>query len=771
MQTAACNTIRFAFLFSGVAALIYQVSWQRLLVLSMGGDVAALTLIVTSFMAGMGIGSWLGGKWADSMSSESNLVAFASAEAGVALFGTFSSKMLGRFMPEILAVISGWPVIEAGALFTILLVPTFLMGISLPMLSRALVTEDSTAASVVGGLYARNTVGAALGALLTTWYLLPTGGVHRAIWFAVACNIACAAAVGLGRYLFGWPKSQIHPQKPLDNEPPPSASTRMHCAGMFFLCGFVALASETVWFRFLGTLAKSSAHTWGTLLSIYLLALGVGASVATRYIDRIQRPWTLFLRLQSVATAWVGAGAALLLWGFTLAEPDSAVRSYLDTYEPVSANRWIELLFALWNAKLKESARLDCWVFPIFHFLIPAVLLGPSTFLMGAAFPLLQKAAQVRHETFGSQIGLFQTANMLGSIAGAAGTTFVLLPTIGTSGLFRLLFVLGIGIGVFSFRLSRRVQMGLLPGTLGVALCIPNPGDLWAICHGRTRSEIVFEENSSGVSLLKRQTDSNKVWVFVNGIGQSWIPYGGVHTLLGALPVLFHPHPESVALIGLGSGDTLFAMGARQETTRIRCAEIVDVQIRTLERIKTERGMEAVARALEDPRVRFFHGDGRRMLSQSEKYDVIEADALRPDSSHAGTLYSEEYFRLAGSRLKTGGLFVTWIPTQRVAETLALAFPHVTILGGVVGIGSFEKLDIQGDLWQARASQKSVQNHFQSGGVGMLALLSAFFEKGNIVQQIGPEFDRSQLRLKPNTDCFARDEWMLPSLWKATVSE
>jgi hypothetical protein len=125
---------------------------------------------------------------------------------------------------------------------------------------------------------------------------------------------------------------------------------------------------------------------------------------------------------------------------------------------------------------------------------------------------------------------------------------------------------------------------------------------------------------------------------------------------------------------------------------------------------------------------------------------------------------------LAGSRLKDGGLFVTWIPTQRVAETLAIAFPHVTILGGIVGVGSFQKLDIQGNSWQSRVYLQSVQNHFQTGGIRVNELLASFFGKGNIMQQIGPEFDRSQLKLQPNTDFFARDEWMLPALWKTTPS-
>jgi hypothetical protein len=171
--------------------------------------------------------------------------------------------------------------------------------------------------------------------------------------------------------------------------------------------------------------------------------------------------------------------------------------------------------------------------------------------------------------------------------------------------------------------------------------------------------------------------------------------------------------------------------------------------------------MEALAATLEDPRVRFFEGDGRKMLSSVEKYDVIEADALRPDSAHAGALYSKEYFELAQARLKEGGMFVTWIPSQRVAETLVHVFPHVCIVGGMIGIGSSEKLNLQEISWRQRVQSTEVERHFLSAGVNILELVGAVFGPGQTVQQVGPEFDRSQLKLQLNTDLFPRDELSL----------
>ncbi len=156
----------------------------------------------------------------------------------------------------------------------------------------------------------------------------------------------------------------------------------------------------------------------------------------------------------------------------------------------------------------------------------------------------------------------------------------------------------------------------------------------------------------------------------------------------------------------------------------------------TLERVQREPRMEALAATLEDPRVRFFKGDGRKMLSSVEKYDVIEADALRPDSAHAGALYSKEYFELAQARLKEGGMFVTWIPSQRVAETLVHVFPHVCIVGGMIGIGSSEKLNLQDISWRQRVQSTEVERHFLSAGVNILELVGAVFGPGQTVQQV-----------------------------------
>ena len=143
-------------------------------------------------------------------------------------------------------------------------------------------------------------------------------------------------------------------------------------------------------------------------------------------------------------------------------------------------------------------------------------------------------------------------------------------------------------------------------------------------------------------------------------MGQSELPYGGFHTVLGALPVLIHPRPEAVALIGLGSGETLFGAAGRAETSELHSIEIVEPQLDTLVQLRAQRAYAGLSVLLGDGRIRHAFTDGRAfILKGGRKYDVIEADALRPTSAYSGNLYSREYFDLLRRHLKPGGLVVT----------------------------------------------------------------------------------------------------------------
>jgi hypothetical protein len=253
------------------------------------------------------------------------------------------------------------------------------------------------------------------------------------------------------------------------------------------------------------------------------------------------------------------------------------------------------------------------------------------------------------------------------------------------------------------------------------------------------------------------------------GLELSSFPYGhydGIHTLLGALPVMVHPDPRRVAVIGVGSGDTAYGAAGRPEVREVVALEILGSQISLLREFDRRDGDPGLRALLEDPRVRIVVDDGRAFVQRDrERFDVIEADALRPTSAYAGNLYSLEYFELLRERLAPGGMAVTWIPTPRVLATFVRSFPHV-LAAGEIAIGSETPIPWDRAELARRVRDPRVVAHFARAGVDLAALLDRFLAAPTLV--LGPAAPRAHL-LDVNTDLFAKDEFMLPQparLWR-----
>ncbi len=757
--------VALLFFLSGFAALVYQVAWQRLLVVFAGGDVLAITIIVTSFMAGLGCGSFMGGVLADRMTHRQSLLLFGVAEALIAIFGLVSKPLFYDLLYVKYGGLMDSRFFTALVLMSALLIPTFLMGVSLPLLARALIHDLPGAAVKIGRLYGVNTLGAAAGALITTWVLLPLHGIEGAIRQAALLNGVCA--VGILPLLWLRIKRK-HDAKCTSNENEPSWSLR-RTVMIYALSGFIALALEMLWFRLLGVMLKSTAFTFGTLLAVYLGGIGVGSLVGAQLAGRVRRPGWWFLNLQCGVGVYAGLMTTAVLAAVSQWPALEWVRAYLDSYEPVDANTAVLLLQQGWSGALSPQEAGMLWIFPALHLGLPLLLIGPPTLLMGMSFPLLQKAAQSDLVRVGRCVGWIQTANIAGSILGAVLVSTCLLPLLGTAMTLRLLVALT---GVFGLLALMQVKGPLklvfvVLVVSGITL-IPDQQTLWARAHGTTRERIHLAEDGAGVSVLKKPVpgDANgATMVFVNGIGQSWIPFGGVHSALGALPTLLHPSPEKIAIIGLGSGDTLFSAASRAETREIVCIEIIGAELETLQQHADESSYQGLHTLLNDERIRHVAGDGRRFLMAiSKRFDIIEADALRPTSAHSGNLYSEEYFRLLLSRLKPGGYAVTWVPTERVYGTFVRVFPHVLSLPHLV-IGSNEPILWDVATLRLRIHQPKTQHYFATAGIDLMGLLLPFLAPDTPVRFFGPEFDRSRLS-NFNTDVFPRDELELPALWK-----
>jgi len=691
-------------------------------------------------MLGLGAGSYGGGALSVRLSPRAALFAFALVELAIGAFGAIS----GWLYYDVLYLRASWlytPLWRAALVhLAALLPPTFLMGMSLPLLARATVLDSRTAGRTLGVLYGINLLGAALGAALAPWVLIRLYGIRGATLGAAALSLF-AGATGLVAGTRG------ESEGPAMALPPPGSASSDHDTRAFrswvvlyALSGFCALSLEVVWFRLLDVALKSNAFTFGTLLSVYLLGSALGCLTAAARADRVARPLPVFLALQCGLIAYAALVVVLVVW---LPSDTPVLRWYHDYWAGSLHVRVYDR--NTWPGTLRLYA------------LLPLILFGPPTFLMGASFPLLQRAVQDDPATAGRKVGLLQAANIAGCVTGSLAIGLAALGHIGTTGALRVILgggmvfaVLGLGTG------WRRSFAGAAVVLLILAAAVPGEGRLWMRLLGRVESAGVVNEDATGVAAVA-EVPSGGHGVFVNGKHHSSIPFGGTHTRLGAAPAIVHPAPRDIAIIGLGSGDTAWASGCRPETRSVTVFEISGGQPGLLAEFAARTRYPPLVSFLADPRVRIVVEDGRRALqSSAAQYDVIEADALWPSVAYSGNLYSEEFFSMCARRLKPGGLICTWAPTPRIYSTFVTVMPHVIGLGDhEVLVGSNEPLDVDLLAWRARLNSPGVRAYLGDEGAAstewMLERLQALHRSG----RLQPERDR-------NRDLFPRDEFNSP---------
>ena len=729
-----------AFFLSGAAALVYQVVWQRILTLHTGIGVVSVSLIVASFMAGLGIGSELGGLLSARVRPAAALVAFALVELGVGGFALFSCRLyhdgLGRYAAALYETTAG----SALAHFLAFLLPTTLMGMSLPFLVRGAVRETASASRVIGALYGLNVLGAATGALLAPWVLVRFLGMEGAVSVGALGNLLAGLAV----FAVARPAARVAAPAPQAAAVPasPAGSLRPWLL-LYGLSGFIALSLEIAWFRLMDVAVKSTAYTFGTVLALYLLGLGLGSLVGGRRAARLERPLVAFLDLQLLLLA--SAGTALVL----LARLPSATPVYGFFFD-YWRNEPFFHLGADWTPRTLAGL----------YGLLPLALFGLPTLLMGLSFGALQRAVQDDPATSGRKVGLLQAANILGCTAGSLMTGLVLLERVGTAGTFGLLIAVSGAVFLLVRWRAAGATRGLALRAAGLVLvlvALPANQALWGRLHGISRKTppAFIGEDASAVSAMF-PGEGERWRVTVNGLPHSWLPFEGIHTLLGAVPALIHPSPEEIAVIGLGSGETAWAIACRPETRSVRVFEIAASQQRLLRQVAAIAPFPSLVELLQDPRLRIEAADGRRALQREDRrYDLIEVDALYLTSAGSGNLYSIEFFEECARKLKPGGLVCSQKPSRRVALTFAEALPHVVDFGNMV-VGSNEPIPLDVDAWLARLHAPAVARRFDQG---------TLFGIADRLSSASPGDRNPTARIGFNRDLFPRDEFGTPVGW------
>ena len=729
------RVLAIAFFASGFAALLCQIVWQRMLGIFAGSDTVSASLVVGAFLAGLGLGSIVGAKVADRLTPRAALAGFALAEAGVAAFALLSKAFLYDLLATGLAGIVDAPAAIFALCFAGLALPTTLMGLSLPLLARAVATSLGPVAERVGRLYGLNTLGAGIGALLGGWVLVGALGFVGTLAVAAVSNLGAAAlALTLRRAApAGAAAAATHaPVQPgAAAAAGPVGGLPLWCA-LVFVSGYVIVALEIVWVRVLGQIGTFHAYLFPTVLGVFLIADGLGIALASRLVRRIADPRPAFFVAQAGGFA-IAAATLLLAWWAVPAWP------------------LVELLSV-------DAERVNLRAFAAM-LALSAIVVGPAAFAIGMTFPFVQRAVQQDLSRVGERVGWVQLANIAGNAAGAIVTGLVGLHLLGTAGTLRMLAALSVLLVLGRLLRGTAHRSELAAGATCVLALVAIPGNaaFWSRLHlERPGQPVAWSEDRSGVAFWREDRDASGQVdspFFIQGFSQGRLPHLGIHRFLGAVGPLVHPDPKRALVIGVGSGGTPWAAGV-VPGMRVDAIELVGPVLEVHRRIASLRPDGPSATMLADPRWHVVEGDGRRLLARERStWDVIEADALLPEASLSGLLYSREFARLARARLAPGGLYVQWTPTCRSVDTFRRVFPHaLLVLPARVMIGSDAPIPLDPTALERRLADPVVRAHLSSGGGEAPAF-------GEFVRTVLVWHGEGDDRGAPLTDLRPRDEF------------
>lgn len=700
------GVIYVLFFLSGAAALMYQVVWVRSLTLVFGGSHLAVTAVLSIFMAGLALGGFGFGRRADRAPRPLRL--YGLLELGVAAFALVFAGLMKVYPAIYVAVASGrdadpvyLTVVRLLFATVALIVPTTLMGGTLPVISRVVSRQAENLRRHLSFLYGVNTLGAVLGAGLAGFVLLRLLTVSGTLLVAVAVN----ALVGLVCLALPEPEAATVPEGDAPAVPAvgsihgeTSRSQAVADGDLFPLrlvlwgigiSGFCALGYEVLWTRVLTIAVGASVYGFTIILVAFLSGIALG-SAAYGALVRVLRGGSPGPR--SVA-AWFGVTQVII--GVTALVATVYLRD-------IPANTVRLQNYFLGAGAVSFQARVWAnFALAVLYMLVPALF-------MGAAFPIAGEALALRRRAVGRAVGDVLGANTVGAILGAAVSGLLMIRWFGIEASLEMLTALNAGLGLAvlaSLRKPRWLTAGAALATLGVVgVLVADPGaarvwdrNYFAIFRSNqpeafATPEMVKEAvENTDVLYYAEGVESIVSVIKVKGGQQAFITNGRVEAsshlqaqqvqyTLGYLPALLAQDPKDVLVVGLGSGMTAGATAAVPSVEHVTIAEI-EPKVLGVARTFAAYNHDV----LDNPKVRVVINDGRNFLMTTpQKFDVITADPIHPWFQGAGYLYASEYFALAAAHLRPGGVIAQWLPiyelTPRdlasVVRTFQLHFPH-----------------------------------------------------------------------------------------------
>ncbi len=723
------------FFISGSVGLIYQVAWKHIFTIVFGNTTYAVSVFISVFMAGLALGSFVFGKVADR--TRRHLLVLAALQAGIAISailvplalnlaeGLYGTVFRASESPALLIAVQ--VVVSA----VILLVPTFLMGGTLPVLSRFLAARRRQVGPAVGLLYGLNTLGAAAGAFLTGFVLIKAMGVLYTICVAAAVNLLLAGAFLLLHRRWGAAEPEPAPQGGPDPAEVPLG--RKHIALLLAavtLSGVVSFSYGVLWTRLLTFRFQTTVYAFSIMLTTFLLGLGLGGAAVG-----------LLRRRRSTLDYWRTYG-------------------YLETAIGICG---LASVFLFFTPRLYyESFAVQT----LTHLGVSILIMIVPTTLMGAAFPIACHLLAAGVERTGRSVGKIYVFNTIGAVTGALVTGFYLVRVLGTQGSLALASFLIIvsGSAILAFSPGRRhdaeargvgctllhvlvmwaavlmyaLALGSRPLWVLVALLVvasassilayyppvrssttaragfivgslrslplmwtfalimwpSTPADLLQRYFLASQSVTIanpgkevrllgYAEGAEGVVVVSELKGEYRTMAagVMDVAGTSYI-LRNTQKLQAHIPMLIHPNPKSVCQIGFGSGETA-RIFLSYDVDRFDCAEISPVVLE----VAATHFADINGGVLDDPKCNIILTDAAAYLRYTDRtYDVIANNATWPSQAGPAMLFTLEHFRNGRQRLNPGGIMTSWLPldmplqdVKTILRTFHEVFPHVYI--------------------------------------------------------------------------------------------
>ncbi|MBN1766372.1 MAG: fused MFS/spermidine synthase [Sedimentisphaerales bacterium] len=751
--------VRMVFIFfflSGMSGLVIENVLSRMLRLIMGNTVFSTTTVVCAFMGGLALGGLIGGWLAARRRDYFRM--YGLLELSIGIYCLSLPWLLALLEPvykfiyqNLNASFYVFSLVKFMFCLALLLFPTVMMGATLPILCRFLTKNLRAAGASVGRLYAVNTFGGVLGAFSAGFILMPLLGTHHTLHLACVINIT----VGAIAYTLSRSSRQAEPDKPTTVpdiavcDPGTPTSFEYHKAAPaillagYALAGMTALTYEIAWTRAISLTMGSSVYSFSLVLTAFLLGIARGSSLYSRYEHKVKRP----LLTLGILVALIGSSALITV----------PICGYLPL---------IIVRLTIFYSNSFLLLHLAKFVVMFFMVLMP-------TILMGAAFPLACRTYALITDRFERSVGNIYAANTLGAILGTFAAGFILIPTLGVRNTILAAVGINILIGITFFLMSevnnhkKTLFSSLFIISMTAAIMAMPAWDNAVMSSGAYHIPERFRlSNDEPDSLVKQRMKENQILFHKEGVsttvtvkelqdGERILYVNGkpdastvqdvlTQVLLAHIPMLLHPDPQHVLVVGLASGMTLYSASLHPGAI-LDCVEISPEMVQA-----SEFFTRVNHHVLDQESVNLIINDGRNHLALTDrKYDVIISEPSNPWIAGIGDLFTREYFQLCRQALHPDGIVCIWLQSYAISEdlfksvlyTFSQVFPETMVFESLpmidfMIIGSANPIQIDLHRISDRFQEKAVLKDLEMVNIDTIEnLLGRLVMNGDILHE------------------------------------